>query len=71
VKDYGKIIAPLTALLKKNAFNWSAIIEESFHQLKVFMCSTPVLAMPDFSKTFIIENDTSSVGLGVVLLHEG
>jgi hypothetical protein len=33
------------------------------------MSSTPVLALPDFNKQFIIETDTSDQGLGVVLIQ--
>lgn len=67
VKDYGKIVAPLTALLKNNAFNWLVVFKEAFHQLKDPMWSNLVLAMPKFYKTFIIESDTFDIGLGVVL----
>ena len=31
------------------------------------MCTTPILAMPDFSKPFTIESDACDNGLGVVL----
>lgn len=34
------------------------------------MCSTSILAIPNFSKTFIIESDAWGVGIGVVLMHE-
>jgi hypothetical protein len=57
VKNYGKIAAPLTALLKKNAFNWTPTVDQSFHALKEAMCTTPVLALPDFKKTFVLECD--------------
>jgi hypothetical protein len=30
VKNYGKIAAPLTALLKKNAFTWTPTTDQSF-----------------------------------------
>lgn len=63
-------MAPLTSLLKKDAFKWSQITKESFYKLKKAMCSTPILAMPDFPKILLIKNDSSRVGLGVVLMQE-
>jgi hypothetical protein len=37
VKNYEKIAAPLTALLKKNAFTWTPTIDHSFQDLKEAM----------------------------------
>ena len=50
VKNYGKIVGPLTALLKKNAFIWNPTIDHSFQALKEAMCTTNVLALPNFRK---------------------
>jgi len=35
------------------------------------MCQALVLATPDFTKTFIVECDTSRNGIGVLLMQEG
>ncbi|KAL5548007.1 hypothetical protein UlMin_003238 [Ulmus minor] len=70
IQHYGKIASPLTKMLQKNSFEWSLVAEEAFQRLKVSMTQAPVLAFPDFSKSFIVECVASGLGVGAVLIQE-
>ena len=70
VKNYGRIVAPLTTLLKKDACSWAPEVTKAFEHLKEAMCQAPVIATPDFTKTFIVECDASRNGIGVVLMQD-
>nr|GEU84074.1 putative mitochondrial protein [Tanacetum cinerariifolium] len=67
IKNYAWISKPLTNLLKKDAFVWSPEAQESFLTLKQAMIQTPVLALPDFKKTFVVETDASGIGIGTIV----
>jgi hypothetical protein len=61
IHAYGSIAAPLTSMLKKNAFSWSPEAKDAFLKLKAAVSQAPVLALPDFEKPFLIECDASGL----------
>ena len=69
VKNYRRIVAPLTTLLKNGAFSWTPEVRKAFKHLKEEMCQAPLLATPDFTKTSIVECDASRNGISVVLMQ--
>ena len=68
VKDYAKIASPLFKLTKKSEkFVWTEPCQEAFDKLKRALVSSPVLAYPDFSKTFHVFTDASNDAIGMTL----
>jgi hypothetical protein len=70
VHNYGTIAAPLTALLRKEGFSWTAEATAAFAAVKDAVTAAPVLAMPDFAKPFVVECDASSHEFGAVLVQD-
>lgn len=72
VQHFGIISKPLTLLLKKNTrFLWTQEQDIAFHCLKNKLSQAPVLALPDFSKPFVLETDACDQGIGAVLMQGG
>nr|KYP32420.1 Retrovirus-related Pol polyprotein from transposon 17.6 [Cajanus cajan] len=65
VPNFSTLASPLNDLVKKNKQ------EIAFTTLKHKLTHAPLLALPDFSKTFELECDASGVGIGAVLLQGG
>lgn len=70
VKDYGKLVKPLTELTKKDNFSWGAEADAAFKLMKVIMTSPPVLVLPNFSMPFEVECDAAGRGIGAVLMQQ-
>lgn len=69
IKQHATIVAPLTNLLKKDAFKWFLEAENAFEAFKKTMTSTPVLRLTDFAQPFVLEIDASNIGVGTVLMQ--
>lgn len=62
------ILDPLHKLLRKNEkFVWSEECEESFNQIKKYLCSQPVLEIFDKDLPIKIFTDASIEGIGAIL----
>ena len=71
IKEFSPIASPLHALSKKNApFIWGPSQYTAFNELKNLLTHAPVLALPNFDKTFGVHCDSSGNGIGGVLMQE-
>ena len=55
----------------KAKFVWSESQHKSFVELKHFLCSTPILSLPNLQQPFEIETDASDYAVGAVLTQHG
>jgi hypothetical protein len=72
VEGFSKIENPITELQKKNKkFVWTEKCTEEFQRLKELLTTTPILKIPDMDTDFLVCTDTSTKGLGKVLMQDG
>lgn len=72
VRHFGILARPLFNLLKKSVpFIWTEETKTSFELLKKSLVEAPVLKLPDFTKTFVIDTDACDSGVGAVLQQDG
>ncbi|GJW61181.1 reverse transcriptase domain-containing protein [Tanacetum coccineum] len=70
IKCFSKIAKPMMKLTQNNVkFDWSEKAEAAFQLLRQKLCSTPILALPEGSKNFVVYCDASRKGLGAVLMQ--
>ena len=68
IKDFGKIVEPLTRKFKKDVrFTWNEEDEAAFTAIKQALTSDPVLLFPRYDLPFILAVDGSKQGLGACL----
>ena len=65
IRNYGKIVAPLTDLTKKDvAFSWNEATQGAFELTMAEIASKPILIDADLSMVYEVETDTSDYALG-------
>ena len=68
IKGFAGIAAPLHKLTEKGKrFQWNELCEDAFNTLKNALISSPILAYPDESLSFILDTDACDTGIGAVL----
>ena len=69
IKDFSVIAYPLNVLTSKDnlKFNWNKSAQDALDELKLKLCTTPILSYPDFRREFIIQTDACKYGFGAVL----
>ena len=68
IENFSSVASSLYKLTRKDVeFLWEPVHHNAFCKLKQLLISAPVLAFPDFARGFIMETDSSGVGLGAIL----
>ena len=73
VPNFAAIASPLSDATKKgkpNVVTWEEPLLRAYKTLKAALTSNPVLRLPDFSKSFLLQTDASDKGLGAILFQE-
>jgi hypothetical protein len=71
ILHYSKLIKPLSRLISKDVkFNWTPECDDTFNQLKKAFTTEPILRIFDFTKSCILETDSSDYAIGSILSQE-
>ncbi len=73
IKNFAKIAAPLTNLLKKSivTYEWEGACDETFETLKGILVKASMLKLPDFDKDFEIHSHAFDFAIGGIVVQEG
>ncbi|GKB19991.1 putative reverse transcriptase domain-containing protein, partial [Tanacetum coccineum] len=72
IENFSKISKSLTILTQKSkTFDWDEEQERAFQTLKDMLCNTPILALPDGLKDFVVHCDAYGLGLVCMLMQRG
>lgn len=63
-----KLLEPLHSLLKINTqFQWTEKHDETFKEIKEYLCKAPILSIFDPNRDTFLNTDASGVGIGAIL----
>jgi hypothetical protein len=71
VRGFSQLGTPLTDLTRQGAFIWTDKSQKAFDHMKEVMGTCPVLALPDFTLSFVLECDASGEGIVAMLMQGG
>ena len=72
VDHFSEIVSPLNMLVRKNEPNkvkWTDNCQNALEKIQEIFSASPVLVLPDMSKTFVVRADASDTGIGAMLLQ--
>ena len=70
VPSFAIIATPLYKILRKDEkFQWTTECQKAFDDLNIAIQQAEPVQLPDYSKEFIIESDSSKLGVGCALLQ--
>ncbi|KAI0515493.1 hypothetical protein KFK09_008158 [Dendrobium nobile] len=64
IRGFSNIMTPITNVLKMPHFAWDNEQQQSFDKIKRALTTASVLVLPDFTKSFMVDTDASTVGIG-------
>lgn len=71
IPNYAKIASPMTKCLRKDQKEIDPnSYKEAFEKLKILVCSSPILQIPDFNEDFYLTTDASNYAIGAVLAQK-
>jgi len=72
IPRFSELMVPLTELTKKNMptkVKWTSDCQRAFETIKAILSDQPVVALPDFTRSFTVRTDASSTGIAGVLMQ--
>ena len=73
IRNYSTIAEPLISLTRQpnaSSFHWTPACQTAFDHLRHFLTTTPIISYPHFDQPFLLQLDSSDVGLSAILAQK-